>query len=62
MRTYSPFNNPVEDRLIAALDCGRSLAREAAEWLKMRQQMQRLERIKLKELTDKAFKKVEAKR
>ena len=59
MRAYSPFNNSVEDRLIAALDCGRSLAREAAEWMQMRQQMQRLERNKLEELTSKAFRKGE---
>lgn len=56
MRTYSPFNNPVEDRLIAALDCGRSLAREAAEWMRTREQMRRIEQARLDKLVATAFK------
>lgn len=47
MRPYSYFNNPVEDRYIAALDCGRSLSREADEWLRQKAQMKFEERNKL---------------
>lgn len=50
MCRYSPFQNPVEDHYISALDMGRSLAREAEEWLRARRKMQAEEGERLEAL------------
>ena len=50
MRQHSPYQNYTEDRYITALDCGRSLAREAQEWLRQKAQMRFEEHKKLHRL------------
>lgn len=50
-RAYSPFNNPVEDHYIAALDGGYSLTRDAAAMDRIKGQMRRTERLRWQQLT-----------